>query len=102
MSGEHRKYKSHFPFVPCHSKRKTTVQSGFQLAVNAQAKLHGLFSDLYALRDENFGNAREARNIFERAITKQSNRIVEFSVIDERMLTIINAEDIPSEPIQKL
>ena len=34
-----------------------------------------MFNDLYEGRDENFGNARDVRNIFERAVANQANRL---------------------------
>ena len=33
------------------------------------------FQNLYEQRDENFGNARDVRNIFERAVSRQSDRL---------------------------
>ena len=35
----------------------------------------GMFNELYETRDENFGNARDVRNIFERAVANQANRL---------------------------
>ena len=34
-----------------------------------------MFNELYEERDENFGNARDVRNIFERAVANQANRL---------------------------
>ena len=34
-----------------------------------------MFNEMYENRDENFGNARDVRNIFERAVTNQANRL---------------------------
>ena len=31
--------------------------------------------DLYEDRDENFGNARDVRNLFEQAVARQSDRV---------------------------
>ena len=33
------------------------------------------FRELYEERDENFGNARDVRNVFERAVSRQSDRV---------------------------
>ncbi len=41
-----------------------------------QAAIHRQFEQLYLRRDKNFGNAREARKIFNEAIEKQSQRLV--------------------------
>jgi SpoVK/Ycf46/Vps4 family AAA+-type ATPase len=41
-----------------------------------QAAIHRQFEQLYLRRDKNFGNAREARRIFNEAVEKQSQRLV--------------------------
>lgn len=70
--------------------------SGFNLTGGSRQKLSELFHSLYQNRDENFGNARDARNIFEKTITHQANRIVRLANIDDRALTEIAAEDVPT------
>jgi len=53
------------------------------------------FSEIYQKRDKSFGNGREVRNIFEKAIERQANRLVKLSsgVTKEMMMTIM-PEDI--------
>jgi hypothetical protein len=51
---------------------------------------------LYEGRDEAFGNARLARNLFETAISKQSTRIVSLPNINEEVLSTLEKEDIPN------
>ena len=41
-----------------------------------QGAIHRQFEQLYLRRDKNFGNAREARRIFDQAVEKQSQRLV--------------------------
>jgi len=41
-----------------------------------QGAIHRQFEQLYLRRDKNFGNARDARRIFEEAVEKQSQRLV--------------------------
>ena len=48
-------------------------------------------------RDESFGNARTARNLFEMTISKQANRIVTLANINEEVLSTIDEVDIPTE-----
>ena len=43
---------------------------------NTKAAIHRQFEQLYLRRDKNFGNAREARRIFNEAVEKQSQRLV--------------------------
>ena len=48
----------------------------FVLDDATQAAVHRQFEQLYLRRDKNFGNAREARRIFDEAVEKQSQRLV--------------------------
>jgi SpoVK/Ycf46/Vps4 family AAA+-type ATPase len=70
-------------------------KADFKLTSAAEEKLAGVFNFLTALRDESFGNARAARNLFEATISKQANRIVSLPEINEEVLSTIEASDIP-------
>ena len=48
----------------------------FTVDENTKASIHRQFEQLYLRRDKNFGNAREARRIFNEAVEKQSQRLV--------------------------
>src|SRR5574344_1324851 len=48
----------------------------FVLDEDTQAALKRQFEQMYLRRDKNFGNAREARRIFDSAVEKQSQRLV--------------------------
>ena len=48
----------------------------FTVDANTKASIHRQFEQLYLRRDKNFGNAREARRIFNEAVEKQSQRLV--------------------------
>ena len=48
----------------------------FTVDENTKAAIHRQFEQLYLRRDKNFGNAREARRIFNVAVEKQSQRLV--------------------------
>ncbi len=71
-------------------------KSDYQLTSDAIVKLEQGFKDLYAKRDEAFGNARLARNLFERAINNHANRLSVSASLDEENLTTLRAEDIPA------
>ena len=45
-------------------------------------------------KDRNFGNARYVRNIFEKAIQAQANRLSGKKGLNERQLTEITVEDL--------
>lgn len=69
--------------------------TGFDLSENARAGLLANFTVLYDRRDETFGNARLARNVFEQTINNQANRIISLTEIDETVLSTILEADIP-------
>ncbi|SHK94584.1 AAA family ATPase [Xylanibacter ruminicola] len=48
----------------------------FTVDEDTKAAIHRLFEQLYLRRDKNFGNAREARRIFNEAVERQSQRLV--------------------------
>ena len=50
---------------------------------------------LYEKRDESFGNARVVRNIFERCIQNQANRLVGISELTNELLQTIEEGDVP-------
>jgi SpoVK/Ycf46/Vps4 family AAA+-type ATPase len=69
--------------------------SDFLLTDAAKEKLADTFSLLYEKKDESFGNARVARNLFEKCIQKQANRIVKLSKHTQKVLKTLEEEDIP-------
>jgi hypothetical protein len=50
---------------------------------------------LYSNRDKTFGNGRLVRNLFEKTIEKQANRLVKLSPVSKEMMMTILPEDIP-------
>lgn len=76
-------------------------KADFKLTAAAEEKLMEVFNALTAHRDESFGNARLARNLFEATISRQANRIVSLPEINEEVLSTFEAEDIPrAEEVQ--
>jgi hypothetical protein len=62
----------------------------------ATEKLQTLLTDLYNNRDATFGNARLSRNLFEKTIELQANRLaVTSNNLTDEVLTTILPEDIP-------
>jgi len=72
------------------------AQGDYTLHPATELKLHNVFADLYAGRDETFGNARLARNMFEKAINAHANRMVSAGMLDEASLVTLYPEDISS------
>ncbi len=76
---------------------KMCSKSHFKLADDAREKLRSVFEDLYVKRDKTFGNARLVRNLFERIIERQANRLAVLTSLSDETLTTLLAEDIPAE-----
>ena len=76
----------------------------FTVDAETKGALHRQFEQLYLRRDKNFGNAREARRIFDQAIERQSQRLVTMmgnpDFKDEDMYRITSA-DLEIEPAEK-
>lgn len=74
-------------------------KSDFILTPEASEKLKDTFELLYEKRDDSFGNARVIRNIFEKCVQKQANRVVKIKKVSKKALKTITEEDIP-EPME--
>jgi SpoVK/Ycf46/Vps4 family AAA+-type ATPase len=72
-------------------------KADFKVSAEAAQKLLDNFKLLTLARDESFGNARTARNLFEMTISKQANRIVSLPEINAEVLATIEAADVPTE-----
>jgi SpoVK/Ycf46/Vps4 family AAA+-type ATPase len=71
------------------------TKNHFELTQPSKELLLEKFTGLYTNRNKNFGNGRLVRNIFEKTIEKQANRIVRFSNVTKDMMKTITPEDIP-------
>ncbi len=75
---------------------KTFCQKAdFRLTGAAEGELASVFGVLCASRDETFGNARAARNLFDATLSKQANRLVSLPKVDREILSTVEAADIP-------
>ena len=64
-------------------------RSDYRLSEEAAAKLKEHLEELYRHRDQNFGNARDVRNLFEKLVAAQANRVAGISSpTDEEILTV--------------
>lgn len=70
----------------------------YQPDEEAEAFCTGLFQDLYENRDENFGNARDVRNIFERAVQNQADRVARLEAPTRDDLLCLTKADIVGAP----
>lgn len=74
---------------------KFCSKSHFKLTDATRERLTKLFEDLYIHRDRTFGNARVVRNLFEKSIEQQANRLAVHSSFTDDLLTTLLPEDIP-------
>ena len=61
----------------------------------ALARVQELFRIVYANKNKQFGNARLARNIFEKTFENHANRTAAIAPITREILTTLEMEDIP-------
>ena len=69
-----------------------------------EGAIHRQFEQLYLRRDKNFGNAREARRIFDEAVEKQSQRLVSMMNnpnFQEEDMFKLTADDLPMAQSEK-
>ena len=71
-------------------------KASYQTTQSTREHLLRVFSALYEKRDETFGNARLARNIFETSISNQANRVVSLTDVSVESLSTITEADIPT------
>jgi len=69
-------------------------KNGYELDDEAQQYATELFNDLYESRGENFGNGRDVRNIFEKMVVEQANRLSEMESPSKEDLTTVIKEDL--------
>lgn len=69
-------------------------KGGKVLSESAERVLRNRLQQMYDTRDENFGNARDVRNLFEKTCRKQANRIASTSSITKDALMTLLPEDI--------
>jgi hypothetical protein len=69
--------------------------SHFSSAPEADQLLRDMLHQLYVNRDLTFGNGRLVRNIFEKALEKQANRLSRMGHLTNDMLATLLPEDIP-------
>lgn len=78
-----------------HIFKSFCAKAEFKLAEGTGKELDSVFNVLTASRDETFGNARTARNLFEATLSKQANRLVSLPKVDREILSTIEPADIP-------
>lgn len=70
--------------------------NNYQISERAKQVLSSFFEQIYLNRDKNFGNGRTVRNVFEKVVESQANRISVLADINEESLIGIEQEDVLS------
>ena len=77
---------------------KLAAGKNFTIDEDTKAAIHRLFEQLYLRRDKNFGNAREARRIFNESVERQSQRLIKQMTtpgFQESDMFALTKEDLP-------
>ncbi len=69
-------------------------KNGYTLSTEAARWAETDFQDLYETRDTNFGNARDVRNLFEKAVARQSDRVAQLEAPTKEQLMELLSEDL--------
>ena len=79
--------------------------NGYETEAEAEELLLAVFNDMYDTRDDNFGNGRTVRNIFEKVINCQATRLAADMDITDEELRVLTLDDVkagldmtPEEP----
>lgn len=75
---------------------KLAQEAGFTLTPKAQTKLQESLVYVCHSRPEAFGNGRFVRNLLEKIIERQANRIVDISPMTDVILSTITSSDVPA------
>ena len=68
-------------------------KNGYTLSPEGEAWAREELQDLYEHRDENFGNARDVRNLFERAVSRHSDRVASLEApTREQLMELLPAD----------
>lgn len=74
--------------------KRQCAKADYTLTSDAENKVKDVFAAAYAERDQSFGNARFARNVFENAMELQSNRLASGRNLSKSELCTLIPEDI--------
>lgn len=78
----------------CWQRYKNCQKNDYVLTDEAKESLKAMLVKAVAEKDKNFGNARFVRNLFEKTLERQANRLSKQSDLTKEMLTEIIASDL--------
>jgi Holliday junction resolvasome RuvABC ATP-dependent DNA helicase subunit len=74
--------------------RRMAEQAHYRVDPVAEQVLQSMLQQRWAARGLDFANAREVRNLFERAVSEQANRLSRSASLEEADLSTLTAEDL--------
>ncbi len=74
--------------------RSMCKQNGYTLSEEGERFMEKDLRELYDTRDENFGNARDVRNLFEQAVARQADRVSQLEEPTKEQLMELLPEDL--------
>ena len=77
--------------------RSVCKKNGYELDKEADKAAAEAFQLMYDRRDENFGNARDVRNVFEAAVARQANRVAAMEAPKKEDLMALTVADLDLE-----
>lgn len=77
--------------------RSMAKKNGYTLSEEELKWLEQDLTDLYENRDENFGNARDVRNLFEKAVSRQANRLAQLNSPSVAQLMELTLDDLKNQ-----
>jgi SpoVK/Ycf46/Vps4 family AAA+-type ATPase len=75
--------------------------ASFTLTGPGRKAVLNLLSEFYDRRGKSFGNGRFVRNLFERMVEQQANRIASITPLTEQVLCALTKADVPSREEMK-
>ncbi|RKI66093.1 AAA family ATPase [bacterium 1xD42-67] len=74
--------------------RSMCNKNGYALSAEGEQAMEKDLQELYDSRDENFGNARDVRNLFEQAVARQADRVSQLEEPTREQLMELLPEDL--------
>ena len=74
--------------------RSMCKNNGYSLSEDGEKFMEQDLQELYDSRDENFGNARDVRNLFEQAVARQADRVAQLEKPTKEQLMELRQEDL--------
>ena len=79
--------------------RSMCKKNGYTLSEAGEQFIEKDLQELYEERDENFGNARDVRNLFEQAVARQADRVSQLEAPTKEQLMELLPEDLEEKEV---